>query len=817
MIYPENFEKKTGFDVLRKTLLGKCQSEAGKRHVENMHFMTNAGRIEQELAFVEEKKQCLLFHESFPFTSFPDIQASLNKLTEEDSVLLEEEFHNIHQVLQLVSSLKRYSGKLSAKKFPLLKQTIEKPESPDYVKNEIRRIFTSKGYIKSSASKELQALVREESGIENKISGELDNMMKKAVHQGWTEEDTSVAVIDGYRAIPLSAMHKRKMKGIVVGESATGKTVYVEPESVSQYNHRLRNIAHEIKAEKQKILASLTDAIREYQPELEKCLEMLAEIDFQRAKARLALDLECIKPGIAETGTVILHKVRHPLLVLYFKAQNREVVPFDIEFNQKHYLYVISGPNAGGKTVSLQAAGLVQYMLQCGMQAPVGGNTQTRTYRNIFLDLGDDQSLDNDLSTYSSHLNNMKFMLDKADKDSMILIDEFGGGTEPDMGAAIAEAMLQRFADNKVSGIVTTHYGNLKHFASNYPGLENAAMLIDTENMTPMYQLQTGVPGSSYSFDIAERSGIPHDIIALAKTKTGREKFNFDKHLRQVIKDKKYWENKRKEINQENAGLQAELNRHKIAWQGFERNEKKLIDQARAEADRIIKSANRQIEKTIREIRQAQAEKEKTKAVRAALQKTQQKLKQEPERSHNSAEIRNFKNSLEQASQQKAKPKDQTRGPVIKKEIRPGSLVYIKHLDQIGEVIDIGEKNYVVSLGNMMTSIEKHKVKLAENQKKQGRSKLSGGSSYLNRMSDFQHDIDLRGKRVDEAMSLLIDFIDNAVVAGARQVKILHGKGGGILRSAIRDYLSRQQEVERFEDEDIRQGGDGITVVSLRV
>jgi DNA mismatch repair protein MutS2 len=813
MIYPENFEQKTGFDKLRQSLKNQCQSDAGIRRVNNMHFMTDAEPVKRELDFTEELKQSILFHESFPFTGFPDIKPALLQLENEESVLSEESFHNIHLILQQISAIKRYSGKLSADKFPHLRRLIDRIAYPDFVRNEIRRVFTSKGSIKASASKELEALVKEESGIDQKITGELEHVMKQAIREGWCESDTSIAIIDGYRAVPLNAVHKRKLKGIIVGESSTGKTVYLEPERISQLNHRLRSLKHEIVAEKQKILAELTDTIREYAPDLHNCLNALAEIDFQRAKAKLALELQCIRPGIAQKDHVVFHKARHPLLVKSFKQQNREVIPFDLEISDTHYLYVISGPNAGGKTVTLQATGLIQYMLQCGMQAPVGGNTQTRIYTSIFLDLGDDQSIENDLSTYSSHLNNMKLMLEKADQDSLILIDEFGGGTEPEMGAAIAEAMLQEFADNKVNGIVTTHYGNLKHFASNYPGLENAAMLIDSETMSPMYQLQTGIPGSSYSFDIAERNGIPADIIELAKTKTGKEKYNFDKHLRQVIKDKKYWENQRKIINQENKKLEAEINRHKIAFQAFERKEKKLIEAAKAEAERIISKANKEVENTIRKIKEAQAEKEKTRAARQALEKTEKEITKEKTRTKESAEIRNLKNTIKQAA-----PKTEHRKlKPGKAEIRIGSMVYIRHLDQTGEVIDIGDKNYVVSLGNMMTTVEKNKVRLAEKQKQQGTAKISGGSAYLSSMTDFQHDIDLRGKRVDEALSLLIDFIDNAVVAGARQVKILHGKGSGILRQAIRDYLSKQQEVERFEDEDIRHGGDGITVVTLRV
>ncbi|MGM0649880.1 MAG: endonuclease MutS2, partial [Bacteroidota bacterium] len=583
---------------------------------------------------------------------------------------------------------------------------------------------------------------------------------------------------------------------------------------ITQYNYELKNLEHDILKEKQRILAALTDSIRDYGPDLFASLDVLSRMDFHRSKARLALQLEAIKPAVNTSGSIKYHKARHPILVLNYKNRNKEVVPYDIEFNDKQCIFVISGPNAGGKTVCLQATGLLQYMIQCGLQVPAGGNTEIKIIDDIFIDLGDDQNLENDLSTYSSHLQNMKYMLEHAGENSMILIDEFGSGTEPEMGAVIAEAMLQRFADKKTKGIVTTHYGNLKHFASNYPGLENAAMLIDNETMTPLYQLQTGIPGSSYSLDIAHRSGIPEDIIALARTKTGKEKFDFDKHLRQVIKDKKYWENKRKEIDQKQKQLDAEINRHAIAYQGFVRQEKKILEQAKAEAEKIIQSANREIENTIRDIKQANAEKEKTRAARQKLKDKEKKISRQNITPKKPAEIRNLKNSIKNQSKQKQQSK-----PVFDdKEIRIGNRVYIKHLDQYGEVMDIGDKNYVISIGNLISTIEKDKVKPADDTDKQSfKGKVDAGSNYMDQIMNFQSQIDLRGQRVDEAMGKLISFIDNAEVLGVREVKILHGKGNGILRQAIRDYLSRRQTVEHFADEDIRLGGDGITVVTFRV
>ncbi|MGC9331203.1 MAG: endonuclease MutS2 [Bacteroidales bacterium] len=814
MIYPDNFEEKIGFDKLRDKLKGACQSDATKRLVDEMHFLTDAGIINRTLDYTEESKQILLFHENFPIIGFPDISQPLKRLDDTESVLSESEFDAIYKVLYVLNACLRYSSKLNKEKFPVIRSEMEHVNFPDFVKDEIRRIFTSKGKIKTTASKELEAAINKQKEIETQITRELDKIMQQVASKGWTDEDTSFAVIDGYRAIPVSSTHKRKLHGIIVGESASGKTVYIEPERITQYHYQLKNMEHDILKEKQRILAALTDSIRGYKDDIQAASDILVRMDFHRSKARLALQLDAIKPAINTDGNIKYHKARHPLLILNYLNRDKEVVPFDIEFNEKQSLFVISGPNAGGKTVCLQATGLIQYMLQCGLQAPLGGNSEIKIIHDIFLDLGDDQNLENDLSTYSSHLQNMKFMLEHTSDKSMILIDEFGSGTEPEMGAAIAEAMLQNFADNGTTGIITTHYGNLKHFASNYPRLENAAMLIDNETMTPLYKLQTGIPGSSYSFDIAKRSGIPEDIIQLARTKTGKEKFNFDKHLRKVIKDKKYWENKRMEIDKKEHKLNAEINRHSIAYQGFVRQEKKILEQAKAEAENIIQSANKEIENTIRKIKQANAEKEKTRAARQQLKDKEKKISQQDITPKKPAEIRNFKNSISQHPKQKKQPTPTQTD----KEIRIGNNVYIKHLDKYGEVMDIGDKNFVVNIGNLISNIDKSKVTKADKQHQSTKQqKTPAGSHYINQIMNFQSNMDLRGMRVDEAINKLTAFIDEAEVLGVKEVKILHGKGGGILRQAIRDHLSSRQSVEYFGDEDIRFGGDGITVVRFRV
>jgi DNA mismatch repair protein MutS2 len=816
MIYPEQFEAKLGFDKLRKKLIANCLSPATHTKVQDMHFMTNKKAIQYSIDFTEEMKQILMFHDSFPIGDFPDLLQALHKLEDKNSVLTEQNFKDLIAFLENFQAVQRYGNKLSEKKFPILKAVFANTEYPKWVKDRIRQIFNTKGEMKSSASKTLQNLSDELSQLEQKIRRNMEQIMRKAADSGWSSSDTSVAIIDGQRAIPIENTHKRKIPGYIIGESGSGKTVYVVPEAFSIVNNQIRNTEALIHQEKLRILAELSDDIREYQAELLHCFTQLTEIDFHRTKAKLSIALEAISPAIVDDLNMKYHKARHPILFLNFKGQNREVVPFTIEFTSSTRFFVISGPNAGGKSVSLQTVGLLQYMLQCGLQIPVGGNTEIAVMSDIFIDLGDDQSIENDLSTYSSHLKNMKYMLKHAKAGSLILIDEFGGGTDPEMGSAIAEAMLQQLVDQESCGIITTHYTNLKHFASNYPSVENAAMLIDANNMEPLFQLETGIPGSSHSFEIAHRSGIPQEIIELARSKVGKDQYSFDKHLRQVIRDKRYWENKRKEIQLEQKKIDAEINRNAVAYESFKRKEKQIITEAQGIAQKLIKDANREIENTIRKIKEAQADKEKTREARRKLDAEQQKIKKTKSVDDKlPTELKNFENTLRTEN---PKPKQEPKATKSTETIGIGSGVFIQHLDKQGEVVDMSDKSYVVRLGNLLTTVQKSKVTLSkEKQSDIQKSKRASGTQYYERILNFRDHIDLRGKRGDEALNELIEFCDNAVVNGAKEVKILHGKGGGILRNIIRDYLSKRQEVQSFQDEDVRFGGDGITVVQFRV
>jgi len=456
MIYPEQFETKLGFDKLRKKLIANCLSPATHKKVQDMQFSTNKQSIQHSLNFTEEMKQILMFHDSFPMNDFPDLSHALNQLEDQNAVLTEQNFRDLHAFLENFQAVMCYCNKLSEKKFPLIKAIFTKTDYPKWVKDRIRQVFNVKGEMKSSASKTLQKLTEELSSIEQKIRRNMEQIMRKATDSGWSSSDTSVAIIDGQRAIPVENTHKRKIPGYIIGESGSGKTVYVVPEAFSVVNNQIRNTEALIHQEKLRILAELSDDIREYQPELLHCFTQFTAIDFHRTKGKLSISLEAISPAIVDDLNIKYHKARHPILFLNFKGQKREqkreVVPFTIEFTKTARFFVISGPNAGGKSVTLQTIGLLQYMVQCGLHIPVGGNTEIGIISDIFIDLGDDQSIENDLSTYSSHLKNMKHMLKHAKSGSLILIDEFGGGTDPEMGSAIAEAMLQQLVDQESCG-----------------------------------------------------------------------------------------------------------------------------------------------------------------------------------------------------------------------------------------------------------------------------------------------------------------------------------------------------------------------------
>ena len=612
-------------------------------------------------------------------------------------------------------------------------------------------------------------------------------------------------------------------------ESASGKTVFIEPAEVVELSNEIRELEYAERREIIHILLDFTADIRPYIPDLLSSQDFLSTIDFIRARALFATRLGAIRPQVKNEQLFDWREARHPLLYLAHKAEKKEIVPLSFHLADKNRILLISGPNAGGKSVCLKTIGLLQYMLQCGMLVPCGDSSVFGLFAGIFIDIGDEQSIDNDLSTYSSHLLNMKYFLKHAAADTLVLIDEFGTGTEPMLGGAIAESILEKLNQAGTSGIITTHYTSLKHYATSSEGIVNGAMLFDNQKMQPLYQLQVGKPGSSFAFEIARKIGLPEEVLGSASEKVGQDHIDFDKHLRDILRDKKYWEGKRQKIRQSERKLEDLMGRYEQELLESEKQRKAIVKEAKTKADAMLSGANKKIEQTIREIKEAEAEKERTREVRKELgeyrdelelekgkeeQKVEKHLKEIRQRG---SELETRRPDLRQRSKKTLAQKQVKEDP----EIRVGDLVRIEGQDAAGEVMEIKGKNCMVAFGMLKTNtklgqLQKIMSEEAERLRRKDQSKINLGEwNVSTRRVQFRPDIDLRGKRADEAMEIVVDFIDEAIMVSARDLKILHGKGNGILRQLIREYLHSVDLVEWYGDAHVDQGGAGITVVKL--
>ena len=652
-------------------------------------------------------------------------------------------------------------------------------------------------------------------------------LLQKAQEEGWADKDTNISIRDGRMVIPVPAAYKRKINGIVHDESTTGKTSYIEPTEIIETNNEIRELQLEEKREITRILRQFADDIRPYIDDLIPAYDFMAFVDFVRSKALFAIRVNAIVPVFENRPEMLWYKAKHPLLYLSLKANGKEVIPLDIEINEEQRIVLISGPNAGGKSVCLQTAGLLQYMFQCGIPVPVEESSKFGIFRKILIDMGDEQSLENDLSTYSSHLVNMKNFVRYASDDTLILIDEFGTGTEPMLGGAIAEAILNALNQNQVKGVITTHYTNLKHFASSAPGIVNGAMLYDSHRMLPLFQLEIGKPGSSFAFEIAKKIGLPKEILDDAAGKIGEDRVNFDKHLKEILRDKRYWEEKRKRIHDNEKRLEEVLERYKKELDDASKLRKEIIKEAQEKAKEIISGANSTIERTIREIKASQAEKEQTKLAKAAFEEEKQRLlaEEQGEEERLQKKIEKLKNREKKRQErgkqpQTATPEQETRKTLA---LNKGDLVQLDN-KAIGEIIEINDKSAVIALGGLMTTVKTERLTKVSNSvaKKIAQSKpRQSTTSYLENISqkrmDFKPEIDVRGLRGDEALMKVAEFIDSAVMLNMKDLRILHGTGTGALRQIIRDYLRTNPVVGHCGDEHVQMGGSGITVVKLDI
>ena len=625
--------------------------------------------------------------------------------------------------------------------------------------------------------------------------------------------------------IPVASAFKRKLNGIVHDESSTGKTSYIEPAEVVELNNQIRELEYAEMREIVRILTIFSSDIRQYIPDLMLAYEFLGKIDFIRAKAIYANDINGIKPYMENKCQLEWEGAVHPLLMMALRRENRKVVPLNITLTPKKHILLISGPNAGGKSVCLKTVGLLQYMLQCGLLIPVKENSVTGVFEKLFIDIGDEQSIENDLSTYSSHLMNMKFFLKNSNEKTLVLIDEFGTGTEPMLGGAIAESILSQLDQMKTFGVITTHYTNLKHFASSSEGIENAAMMYDSAKMEPLFQLDIGKPGSSFAFEIARKIGLPESILQMATEKIGKDHINFDKHLRDIVRDKRYWETKREKIRKVEKSLDELAGKYETDLGQLEKQRKEILLKAKQEAERILAEANKRIENTIFEIRESQADKEKTKQIRAKLTEFKLEVQESADVPDEfiDKKIQKLKEKESHRNEKRAVRKETVQKVIVQEpEVwKIGDKVLMTGNQNVGEILELNDKNAVVAFGQLRTSVSRDKLqKITNNEAKKVQRTYNQTLPNINKglsekRLNFKTEIDVRGQRGEEAVQTIQAFIDDAIMLDFSELRILHGKGNGILKEMIRNYLKSEPIVKSVRDEHVQFGGAGITVVEL--
>lgn len=831
MIYPQNFEQKIGFDQIRQLLKDKCLSTLGEERVNEMNFSDHFEEVDELLNQVAEFVRIIQEEDNFPDQFFFDVRPSLKRIRIEGMYMDEQELFDLRRSLETIRDIIRFLQRNDEEEsdcpYPSLKKLAGDITVFPQLITKIDGILNKYGKIKDNASTELSRIRRELANTMGSISRSLNSILRNAQSEGYVDKDVAPTMRDGRLVIPVAPGLKRKIKGIVHDESASGKTVFIEPAEVVEANNRIRELEGDEHREIIRILTEFSNTLRPSIPEILQSYEFLAEIDFIRAKSHFAIQTNSIKPSLENEQLLDWTMAVHPLLQLSLAKHGKKVVPLDIELNLKQRILIISGPNAGGKSVCLKTVGLLQYMLQCGMLVPMHERSHVGLFGSIFIDIGDEQSIEDDLSTYSSHLTNMKIMMKNCNERSLILIDEFGGGTEPQIGGAIAEAVLKRFNIKGTFGVITTHYQNLKHFAEDHEGVVNGAMLYDRHLMQALFQLQIGNPGSSFAVEIARKIGLPEDVIADASEIVGSEYINADKYLQDIVRDKRYWEGKRQTIRQREKHMEETIARYQAEMEELQKSRKEIIRQAKEGAERLLQESNARIENTIRTIKEAQAEKEKTRLVRQELADFRESIDNLTSKEQEDKIARKMEKLKEKQNRKKEKKQNGTKEqPAVQQTpkttpITEGCPVRIKGQSSVGEVLEINGKNAVVAFGSIKTTVKTERLERSnavpqkqESAKSSFVSNQTQDSMYEKKLN-FKQDIDVRGMRGDEALQAVTYFVDDAILVGMSRVRILHGTGTGILRTLIRQYLQTIPGVRHFADEHIQLGGAGITVVDL--
>ena len=882
MIYPNNFEQKVGFTEIRMLLKGHCLSTLGKEKVDEMAFSADNMLINEWLQQVREFRRLKQEADDFPMQYFFDVRKAVARIRLENTHLEEDEVWDLRRSLETITNIVKYlqrgerreergeineeRGEINEERgtineeveypYPALQRLTEGVMTFPAMIRRIDSILDKFGKIKDSASMTLAGIRHELTKTEGSISRTLYTILHSAQKDGLVDKDAAPTLRDGRLVIPVAPNLKKRIGGIVHDESATGKTVFIEPTEVVEANNRVRQLEAEERREIIRILSVFSDEVRPHVQEILDSYQFLAQIDLIQAKANLAEQMKGIEPGPEVLSKPHLDwiQARHPLLQLSLEKQGKQVVPLDITLRGERReergernvgrLLIISGPNAGGKSVCLKTVGLLQYMLQCGLSIPVGDRSLCGIFDDIMIDIGDEQSIENDLSTYSSHLMNMKQMMRQANPKTLLLIDEFGGGTEPTIGGAIAEAMLKQFWQKKAFGVITTHYQNLKQFAEGHEGVINGAMLYDRKEMQALFQLSIGQPGSSFAIEIARKTGIPEEVIKEASDIVGSEYVQSDKYLQDIVRDKRYWEGKRQTIHQHEKSLEGRIARYESSIEEIEQERKEILRRAKEQAEELLRESNRKIENAIREIRESQAEKEAARRAREELNAFKEEVAEIDTRANDELierkirQIQERKERKEKRRQEKLSKmgEDAKRNENVAAEVKApaqlqkGDYVRIKGLTSVGTIESIDGKIATILFGGMKTKMRAERLERVE-APKQEKSKTEERNAAIvgsygnlsndtrnvidNRKLNFHQDIDVRGMRGDEAINAITYFIDDAILVGMSRVRILHGTGTGILRQLIRQYLATVPNVSHFRDEHVQFGGAGITVVDL--
>ena len=829
MIYPSNYENKLGFDRIRSQVRDLCTTDGGRELLEQETFSTVSADIEHRLALCDELRRVLMLESGFPTGEFADLMPLTAKIRIQGTFLDTDELPVLRSGLVAVNEILNFFAAHDAGAYPELKAFCRDINGFPAIAKHIDTLLDRFGNVKDSASPELYSIRRSIREREGQISKRLQAILSKAQQDGYADADAVVSIRDGRAVIPVPAVHKKRIDGFIHDESSTGKTFYIEPVEIVQINNELKELEYAERREIIKILTAFTEQIRPDLPGLEAAGQYLIAMDMIRAKARWAARNDCVRPILSHDGTLLLRSARHPLLAQTLKNEGREVVPLDLKLDAGRRMLVISGPNAGGKSVCLKTVGLLQYMLQCGFPVPALENSEFPVFRNILIDIGDQQSIDNDLSTYSSHLLGMKTMLEHADNSSLVMIDEFGSGTEPVIGGAIAEAILERLIENGAYGVITTHYSNIKYFASNHAGVENGAMMFDVQNIRPLFRLRTGEPGSSFAIEIARKIGLPHTIIESAERKAGSEHIDLERQLREIARDRRYWEQKRDRIRITDRKVDELEQTYARRLSEIKEERNRIISEAREEAKQLVSEANKRIENTIRSIKEAQAEKEMTRSFRRELDEFRERAIENSRQSEEDTSRIDREMAKIERRQQKRQERKARSGEVVETqqqtpeqvELRVGGKVRIKGQDGAGEIMELKGNKATIAFGQILTTVALDRIEAISNSEYKRQTRPEKARTVVSvdiaaRRLNFKDNIDVRGMRASEALEAVESFIDDAIMVGVSEVRILHGKGTGALKEEIRRYLRGVHEVATAADDHADRGGAGITVVTLK-